>query len=72
MIHFFLIPVYNESENLRQLAGNLCGLPLKDKYFVFADDCSTDDTVYKINALWKGQNYHIIRKEKKYRTGRFI
>lgn len=64
MIYFFLIPVYNESKNIEHLAENLCSLQLKDKYFVFVDDCSHDDTVTKINTLWEGQCYHIIRKEK--------
>lgn len=58
---FFLIPVYNEALNLPLLAENLKKtLPGKEKFFVFVDDGSVDDSPNVINQLFKGCNYKIL------------
>ncbi len=60
---FFLIPVYNESLNLDLLFENLNKYESKrNKYFVFVDDHSKDDTVIKIKKLFAGYPLHIIEK----------
>jgi len=64
-MNFFLIPVYNEFQNLDLLFENLNGFNTnQDKFYVFVDDCSTDQTVEKLNTLFKNENFHIIKKEK--------
>ena len=62
---YFLIPVFNESLNLGLLYENLIdSMKENDKYFLFVDDCSTDDTVNKIHDLFGKEKYHIIKKQK--------
>jgi len=65
MIHYFLIPVYNESANLDLLAENLLSsLPGRNKFYVFVDDCSADNTVSKISSLFRPEQHHVITKER--------
>lgn len=62
---YFLIPVFNESANLDLLAENLISsLPDKDKFYLFVDDASTDETVEKIKALFHSKPFHVITKER--------
>jgi dolichol-phosphate mannosyltransferase len=61
---YFLIPVYNESANLDLLAEDLLGsLPAESKFYLFVDDASSDDTVTKIETLFRSTHYHVITKE---------
>jgi dolichol-phosphate mannosyltransferase len=62
---YFLIPVFNESLNLGQLAENLKAvMPGEEKFYLFVDDGSTDDTVSKASSLFSNEQHHIITKEK--------
>lgn len=54
---WFLIPVFNEEENIPGLSSSLVSLFLKDSkgegvHFVFSDDGSTDGTVNRIKELF--------------------
>jgi len=61
---YFLIPVYNESANLDLLSENLMkSLPEENKFYLFVDDKSSDDTIKKIHQLFHSNPYHIISKE---------
>lgn len=59
---FILIPIYNETENLSELAKTL-GLALtnKDKTFVFVDDGSSDGSPEKVLELFQGNNLHLLQ-----------
>jgi len=62
---YFLVPVFNESENLKELSKNLISvLPEKEKFYVFVDDCSTDDTIKQIESLFPSNQLEVITKEK--------
>lgn len=61
---YFIIPTYNESDNIEQLAKNLRGnLTNYQKFYVFVDDASTDDTLAQINNFFHGLEFHIIDKK---------
>jgi len=61
---YFLIPVFNESKNISYLHQDLVqSLPNQDKFFVFVDDCSTDNTVKQIHETFSSNNYIILEKE---------
>jgi dolichol-phosphate mannosyltransferase len=61
---YFLIPVYNESLNIQALSLNIINaIPDLNKYYLFVDDNSTDDTIDLINKHFAGENFHIINKE---------
>lgn len=63
MTVYFLIPVYNESRNIELLHRNLCAaLPGQTKFYVFADDGSTDDSVGMLQRLFKDTDHNIITK----------
>jgi len=65
MTIYFLIPTYNESDNVELLARNLNSiLPDFNKYYVFVDDCSTDNTVDKLKQLFNPNSISIIEKKK--------
>ncbi len=60
---YFLIPVYNEEENIPELAENLLGIiPDERKFFVFVDDGSADRTVEMIRGSFAEDSFHIITK----------
>lgn len=64
MTVFFLIPVYNESENLPELARNLLScFPEKEKKYVFVDDCSTDNSVEIIKSFFSENSLNVITKK---------
>lgn len=50
---YFLIPVYNEAENLEPLLKNISTFLKQKKQIIFADDGSTDSTRQVINKLAK-------------------
>jgi dolichol-phosphate mannosyltransferase len=60
-----LIPVFNESGNLHFLASSLQKkLANKECFYVFVDDCSTDDTIKQIEQHFASSSLHIITKNK--------
>lgn len=60
---YFLIPVFNEEENIAELYANLAGIAANsEKFYLFVDDYSTDATVEVINNLFKNSKYHIVKK----------
>jgi dolichol-phosphate mannosyltransferase len=62
---YFLIPVYNESENLPELSKNLISFSAEeDKFYVFVDDCSTDGTVSRLRELFPENKLQVIEKDK--------
>lgn len=65
MTLYFLIPVFNESQNLDLLYSNLSELKLNyERFYLFVDDCSTDDSVNKICDLFRAEKYKIITKQR--------
>jgi len=61
---YFLIPVYNESLNIEDLRNELTSiLPEMEKFFLFVDDCSKDDTPQIIKNHFDESNCHVITKE---------
>ena len=61
---YFLIPVYNEADNIPLLAKNTIeALPSENKFFVFVDDCSTDSTIETIKKYYSGYGLQVITKE---------
>ncbi len=58
---YFLVPVYNEVDNLEQLCVNLRNvLPDHEKYFVFSDDGSRDGSQQKIQQMLEKEKYVIL------------
>jgi dolichol-phosphate mannosyltransferase len=50
---FFLIPIFNEEKNIPNLFKELDGiLPAEEKFFVFSDDGSTDNTVSELKKYF--------------------
>lgn len=61
---YFLIPVFNEVDNMPLLAENLTScLPGEERHFVFVDDCSTDGTVDAIKKLFNKFPLQVITKQ---------
>ena len=61
---YFLIPVFNEADNIPLLTDTITNcLPGEDKYFVFVDDCSTDDTITVIKKHFEGKQLEVITKQ---------
>lgn len=55
---YFLIPIYNESANLEELAINLKSIyPEKEKYYVFSDDGSSDSSPDIIADLFQDESF---------------
>ena len=64
MTIYFLIPVFNESDNLDLLSENLQSSLLNEtKFYLFIDDNSNDDTIEKIHRLFNKKTCHILTKE---------
>ncbi len=60
-MHYFLIPLYNEVPDLPDLAASLTGLVHPaDKFFVFYDDGSTDETAELVSRLFQDTPYIIL------------
>lgn len=58
---YLLIPIYNEEENLSNLYNELKNiLPQEEKFFVFSDDGSTDNSISLIKELFAKLPHHII------------
>jgi glycosyltransferase involved in cell wall biosynthesis len=61
---YFLIPVFNEENNIQLLSEKLNSvLPNYSKFFVFVDDYSTDNSVNTIRNYFKVEELQIITKE---------
>jgi dolichol-phosphate mannosyltransferase len=61
-MNYFLIPVYNESENMPALAKTLRdALPDLPKTYIFVDDGSSDDTCSVIEQLLEGTTFHLLK-----------
>lgn len=70
MTIYFLIPVFNEELNIENLALSLKSiLPDENKYFVFVDDFSSDNTVKFINDCFIDNDFIVITKDKNYGPG---
>jgi len=51
---YFLIPVFNEEANLESLYKTLTqSLPGREKFFLFVDDCSVDNSVSMLKDLFR-------------------
>src|ERR1700733_4903587 len=58
---YFLIPLFNESENIPELSKNLVDvLPSENKTYVVVNDFSTDDTVETVKKYFPGKNTFIL------------
>jgi len=61
---YFLIPVFNEENNIELLSEKLNNiLPGYSKFYVFVDDFSTDSSVKTIGSHFKVNELHVITKE---------
>lgn len=57
---YFLLPIYNEEENIPSLAAQLKSMmPGEEKFFVFSDDGSKDNSVKALGAAF-GDLTHIV------------
>jgi dolichol-phosphate mannosyltransferase len=62
---YFLIPVYNEEKNLKELSNTLkSSLPGEKKHFVFVNDCSTDSTVEILKQSFSHDELTILTNKK--------
>ena len=58
---YFLIPVYNESLNIPNLFGEMKNvLPDQEKFFVFSNDGSTDNSIELIKECFKGMSFQVL------------
>lgn len=58
---FILIPFYNEEENIPDLFQELKNiLPGEEKFFVFSDDGSADDSINKLKTQFKDYPYIVL------------
>jgi dolichol-phosphate mannosyltransferase len=61
MTHYFLVPVFNEELNIPTLHKEIVQvLPGLEKFYVFVDDGSTDNTVKLLNELFAGHNFVVL------------
>ena len=58
---YFLIPIYNEESNIGNLYEDISNiLPYEDKYFVFSDDGSKDQTKELLTEYFKNTKHKIL------------
>ena len=61
---YFLVPTYNEEANIPELAKNFLAVELNDeKFFVFVDDCSSDNTIATLKNHFPSERLQVIEKE---------
>lgn len=61
---YFLIPVYNEGPNIEELKKSLeASQADSEKFYLFVDDCSTDNTVKAVHQHFSGTDYTFLEKE---------
>lgn len=67
---YFLIPVYNEENNLAELKKSLLSYAMSyNKYYVFSDDGSTDGTIETIKKLFQGLDFVVLSDGKNHGPG---
>jgi dolichol-phosphate mannosyltransferase len=67
---YLLVPVYNEAANLELLAQNLIAtLPDEDKFYVFSDDGSKDNSVEMIKMLFAAHQFTVLGDGNNYGPG---
>lgn len=59
---YFLIPIFNEVENIPELRRSFDKLELdfENVFFVFSDDGSTDESISLLQSEFEHRNHHII------------
>lgn len=58
---YILIPVFNEERNLSNLHSEIINvLPGDEKFYVFSDDGSTDNSISLLEKLFNNTNYMIL------------
>src|SRR5580704_6375044 len=58
---YFLIPVFNEERNLEKLHNSLVSVAGEyEKFFIFSDDGSKDNSLTLIKDLFRDDNYIIL------------
>lgn len=61
---YFLVPVYNEADNISELAMELARtLPEEQKHYVFVDDCSTDGSVGILKEHFAPESITVLEKK---------
>ncbi len=67
---YFLIPFLNEEQNLNVLVSNLTSvIPDYEKFYVFVDDGSSDNSVALLDSLLKNNKYKVLGDGKNYGPG---
>jgi len=67
---YFLVPIFNEEDNIPQLFNDLTSATQKEeKFFIFSDDGSTDDSVNKIKQFFKEHKHIVLGDGKNYGPG---
>ena len=67
---YFLIPFLNEEQNLGLLVSNVTSvMPEYEKFYVFVDDGSKDNSVSLLNSLLKNHNYQVLGDGKNHGPG---
>lgn len=70
MVTYFLIPIYNECENIEALHRNIsCVLTDRKRFFIFVDDGSSDASVSMLKKYFGAFPHHIIEKDRNYGPG---
>lgn len=58
---YFLIPTFNEKDNIPNLAKEIISsLPMEEKFFIFSDDGSSDNTIEIINQFFEKEQFIVI------------
>jgi dolichol-phosphate mannosyltransferase len=61
---YFLIPVFNEADNIEELAKNLQEvLPKEERIYVFVNDGSSDDTMKMLTHHFEEKNIYILNNQ---------
>ncbi len=61
---YFLIPIYNEEENIPKLYEELVNvLPKFPKTYIFVDDCSSDNSELLLKKLFKNETLVYLRND---------
>ncbi len=67
---YFLIPIFNEEDNIPQLYKDLSlAIPNNEKFYVFSDDGSTDNSSKKIKEYFNNDNHIVLGDGKNYGPG---
>ncbi len=70
MTIYYLIPTYNEAQNIELLSNNLIRtLTTENKFYVFVDDNSNDNTIELIKKRFSSEQFKILEKDKQVGPG---